>query len=264
LHVVIKLKRAQAEDFDGSGPQCCHELSVSANLRSGERMDGNTARSSGWVWAAFLLLCLIAAGAAITRTVVLLLAPASGRGSATAELDAAFASRRALTLWHIIPALLLVALLPFWFLRRVRERPEIHRRVMYALMILGVIVGVTALMLSMHPVGGINEAAATIGYDVLFLFSLGRAWLMYRRGEFALHRAWMIRGIAVLLGIALTRPVMGVFFATQRITHLQPQQFFGTAMWIGFSAMYITGEAYLRSHPIVGAAAPLVAHELSR
>lgn len=227
-------------------------------------MDRNTARPSGWVWAAFLLLCLIAAGAAITRIAVLLLPPVSGRVPQTAALNAAFASRRALTLGHIIPALLLVALLPFWFLRGVRERPKIHRQVMHALMILGVIVGVTALMLSMHPVGGINEAAATIGYDILFLFSLGRAWLMYRRGDFALHRTWMIRGIAVLLGIALSRPVMGVFFATQRITHLQPQQFFGTAMWIGFSAMYITGEAYLRSHPIDSLTAPSVTTELSR
>jgi hypothetical protein len=59
----------------------------------------------------------------------------------------------------------------------------------------------------------------------------------------------MMRAIAVLLGIATTRPVMGVFFATESVTHLGPQQFFGTAFWIGFTATYIAGEAYLRSHP---------------
>jgi hypothetical protein len=49
-------------------------------------------------------------------------------------------------------------------------------------------------------------------------------------------------------GIATTRPVMGIFFATESVTHLRPQQFFGTAFWIGFTATYIVGEAYLRCH----------------
>lgn len=213
-------------------------------------MERETAKGSRLVWAAFLLLCLIAAAAALRRIVALILPPVAERVPQMAALDATFAAHRALTLWHIVPALLFVGLLPFWFLRGVRARPEVHKRVMYALMILGAITGVTALLLTAHPVGGVNEAAATIVYDGLFLFSMGRAWLLFRRGELALHRTWMIRGIAVLLGIATTRPVMGFFFATERITHLQPHQFFGTAFWIGFTTTYIAGEAYLRSHPV--------------
>jgi hypothetical protein len=108
---------------------------------------------------------------------------------------------------------------------------------------------VTALPLSLKPIGGINEAAAALLFDSLFLFSLIRAWLLLVRKEIALHRDWMMRAIAVLLGIATTRPIMGLFFATQPITHLQPQQFFGTAFWIGFTTTYIAGEAYLRTHP---------------
>jgi len=54
----------------------------------------------------------------------------------------------------------------------------------------------------------------------------------------------------VLLGIATTRPVMGVFFATSRVTHLEPHQFFGIAFWIGFGVTYLAGEAYLRTHPV--------------
>lgn len=206
-------------------------------------------KSSRLVWAAFLLLCLIAAAAAIRRILVLALPPVVEQVPQMAALNAAFAARKVLTLWHIVPALLFVALLPFWFLRGVRRHPLAHRRVMHALMVLGAITGVTALLLSLHPVGGVNEAAAAILYDGLFLFSLGRAWALFRRGALALHRTWMMRAIAVLLGIATTRPVMGVFFATERITHLQPQQFFGTAFWIGFTTTYIAGEAYLRSHP---------------
>jgi hypothetical protein len=203
-------------------------------------------RPSFLLWTVFLLLCVIGAGAVVRRLAVLIAPPAITR---TPALDAVFASRQALTLCHIVPALLFVTLLPVWFLQWTRSRPTLHRRISYALLFLGAIVGVTALLLSLHPFGGVNEAAAAILYDCLFLFSLARAWLMLQRNDLELHRTWMVRATAVLLGIATTRPVMGFFFATESITHLRPQQFFGTAFWIGFTATYIAGEAYLRSHP---------------
>jgi hypothetical protein len=40
---------------------------------------------------------------------------------------------------------------------------------------------------------------------------------------------------------------MGVFFATSRLTHLQPNQFFGIAFWIGFSINTLVVELWLRS-----------------
>jgi Predicted membrane protein (DUF2306) len=205
--------------------------------------------SSILLWPLFLLLCLIGTGAAVRRIVVLITPQAGAAGSQMNILDAAFASRKMLTLCHIVPALLFVLLLPAWFLRRVRSRPKLHHRLTCTLFLLGAVVGVTALLLSLHPFGGLNESTAAILYDCLFLFSLARAWVTLRRGELELHRRWMIRAVAVLLGIATTRPVMAIFFATASITHLQPQQFFGTAFWIGFTATYIAGEAYLRSFP---------------
>ena len=205
--------------------------------------------ASRLVWSVFFLLCVIAAAAAVRRIVVLIVPPVVQRAPELAALDTAFASRNVLTLFHIVPALLFVVLLPAWFSHTVRNRVHGHRTITYALFFLGTIIGATAIPLSMHPTGGLNEAAAAILYDALFLFSLIRAWILFHSGDWALHRTWMMRGIAVLLGIATTRPVMGVFFATESVTHLQPQQFFGTAFWIGFTATYIAGEAYLRSHP---------------
>ena len=235
-----------------------------ANARA-KSTDPNGHSLSFVVWVVLLVLCVIAAAAAVRRIVVLIAPPVVERVPQMTVLDMAFASHKALTLCHIVPALLFVALLPMWFMRRVRNLPEVHRRVTYALMILGGVIGVTALMLSLHPVGGVNEAAAAILYDCLFLFSLARAWLMLRRGDLALHRTWMMRAIAVLLGIATTRPVMGIFFATESVTHLQPQQFFGTAFWIGYTATYIVGEAYLRCHqakaPVIGDTKVLTASE---
>jgi hypothetical protein len=40
---------------------------------------------------------------------------------------------------------------------------------------------------------------------------------------------------------------MGIFFATMRLTHLQPQQFFGLAFWIGFSINTIAVQLWRRS-----------------
>ena len=208
-----------------------------------------TRRPSKWIWSLFLLLCVIAAGAAIRRILVLLVPPTVQRAPQLAALDTAFASRKALTLFHIVPALVFVLLLPAWFSQRVRNRGGLHRRISYALFILGAVIGITAIPLSLRPIGGINETSAALLYDGLFLFSLTRAWVLFHGNNLALHRTWMMRAVAVLLGIATTRPVMGIFFATSSITHLQPQQFFGTAFWIGFSVTYIAGEAYIRAHP---------------
>ena len=210
----------------------------------------STAAPSALIWTPFLLLCLIAAAAAIRRIVAFINPPSiASPQQANAALDLIFASREALTLCHIVPALIFIALLPFWFLRRVRNHPVLHRRITYALLFLGSIIGATALLLSLHPVGGLVEASAAILYDCLFLFSLCRAAFLLGQNNLALHRIWMMRAIAVLLGIATTRPVMGLFFATRSLTRLQFQQFFGIAFWVGFTVTWLSGEAYLRSHP---------------
>ncbi|MGI8958956.1 MAG: hypothetical protein ACR2IV_04170 [Bryobacteraceae bacterium] len=57
----------------------------------------------------------------------------------------------------------------------------------------------------------------------------------------------MTRAVAILLGIATTRPVMGVFFAISARTHLGPNQFFGIAFWIGFSINAVVIELWLHS-----------------
>jgi hypothetical protein len=68
-----------------------------------------------------------------------------------------------------------------------------------------------------------------------------------RHSEARSQRRWMLRAIGVLLGIATTRPVMGLFFATSRLTHLEARQFFGWAFWIGFSLDTLVVEWRLRS-----------------
>jgi hypothetical protein len=158
-----------------------------------------------------------------------------------AELDAAFASHAALTLAHILPALAFVVLTPLVYIRRFAGAAW-PRRLLFPL---GLVVGVTAYAMSRYSVGGWVERSAVLVFNSLFLFSLFRAWRLRREPVLGLR--WITRAVAVLLGIATTRPVMGIFFATSRVTHLSPQQFFGIAFWIGFSINTLLVELWLRS-----------------
>ena len=101
--------------------------------------------------------------------------------------------------------------------------------------------------MSRYAVGGWLERTAVLFFDTLFLASLAKAFFFTLRGDKAEEKElWMIRAVAILLGIATTRPVMGVFFATERLSHLSPHQFFGIAFWIGFSINTIVIELWLR------------------
>jgi len=111
---------------------------------------------------------------------------------------------------------------------------------------LALVIGSSALVMSFRmAIGGLNEIAATVLFDLLFLFCLARGYGAARRRDFVAHREWMIRMFGIALGIATTRPVMGVFFATSRLTHLTPHDFFGIAFWIGFSVTLIAAESWI-------------------
>jgi hypothetical protein len=207
----------------------------------------------GWLKVGFWV-CVVIAVAVVLRRVVVLAHPTpegAGGGSPTAALDAVFASHTALTLAHILPAMAFVLLCPFVLLRR--SSAVWAERLFF---LLGAWVGVTAYAMSSHPVGGWVERSAVLLFNSLFLFSLARAFVAMRRGEMLEKMRWMLRAVAILLGIATTRPVMGVFFATSRLTHLEPAQFFGIAFWIGFSINTIAIELWLRSRgdrlPVAG------------
>ena len=102
--------------------------------------------------------------------------------------------------------------------------------------------------MSKYSVGGWVERSAVLFFNSFFLFSLFRAW--HLRREPVLTLRWMTGAIAVLLGIATTRPVMGTFFATSSGSHLSPEQFFGIVLWIGLSINTLIVELWLRSHRV--------------
>ena len=196
-------------------------------------------------WVALLVLCLIGAAAA-ARRIIAVTHPSGSGAPDLAGPDAHFAAEAALTLVHVVPSLLFVLLLPPQFIKALRQRhPKWHRWTGRVLMVLGIVLAASALSLSLHPVGGVVESSATILFGCFFLLALGKAWWHIRHGRVAAHREWVTRMTAIALGVATTRPIMGVFFATSRLTGLTPHQFFGPAMWLGLSSTYLVAELWL-------------------
>jgi len=197
---------------------------------------------SGWgrfgFWA-----CIVIAVAVVIRRLYALASPPRNAPPQLAALDTIFASHAALTLAHILPALAFVVVAPFVMFGPLTRTSWADR----LLFPLGGVVGLTAYAMSAYPVGGWVERSAVLLFNTLFLFSLFRAYNYMRHGDELQKRRWMLRAIVILLGIATTRPVMGVFFATSRLTHLEPRQFFGWAFWIGFSINTLVVELWLRS-----------------
>jgi hypothetical protein len=189
------------------------------------------------VWA-----CTVIAVAVVIRRLLVLAHPSQAGPPQLLALDAVFASHAALTLAHILSALAFVLLCPLMVFRT----PGRNSWLETLMFPLGGLVGVTAYAMSAYPVGGWVEQSAVLFFNSYFLYSLARAHLFWRRNDLLLERRWMVRAIAILLGIATTRPVMGIFFATSRLTHLQPREFFGLAFWIGFSLNTIVMEMWLR------------------
>ena len=199
---------------------------------------------TSWRWLRIgFWVCIVISVAVVLRRTVALAHPPQSAPPQLAALDAAFASHAALTLAHIIPALAFVVLAPFVYLRRFAGAAWPER----FLFPLGLVVGVTAYAMSNYSVGGWVERSAVLLFNTLFLFSLFRAWRLRR--EPALKLRWMTRAIAVLLGIATTRPIVGAFFAAGR---LSPHEFFGTAFWLGFTLTLLAAEAWLHyTHQLV-------------
>jgi hypothetical protein len=193
-----------------------------------------------------LSLCAIAIAVSIRRLIALSY-PALDDASDAAALDALFAAKAALTRVHVAAGLGLALLIPLQLSSRLRARmPHVHRRLGRLALVLGIVVGTTGYGMVTIPIGGWIEVTAIGFYSTAFLIALLIAWRHIIHGDVARHREWMLRAVAIVLGIATTRPVVGLFFATSAITDLSASRFFGPAFWIGFTSTALAGEWYVR------------------
>jgi uncharacterized membrane protein len=212
-------------------------------------MEGND-RTPRLLWSAVIFLAFIGVAVVVRRALVLL-DPArfAGNFAPARALDDIFALHRPITLAHIIPGFLFMVLGPLQFVKSIRARYlNVHRWSGRLFVASSLVIGFTAIWMSLAvpAIGGLNQAVATLLFAILFLFSLVKAVLHIRRREIPQHREWMLRAYAIGLAVATIRPIIGFFFATSRITHLTPHDFFGTAFWLGFTIQLIAAESWIQ------------------
>jgi hypothetical protein len=206
------------------------------------------------VWSAIVLLALIGVAIVVRRTIQVVPILLNGYHppavqSPSSALDDVFARHVILTLIHIVPGLFFVLLGPLQFSSTIRTRYiRWHRWSGYVFFICGLIIGISALVMSfaMPAIGGLTQATATALFALYFLLSLIKALLHIRSREIALHREWMVRAFSIGMAVATIRPIVGVFFATSRISGLTPFDFFGIAFWIGFILHAIAAEIWIQ------------------
>jgi uncharacterized membrane protein len=203
-------------------------------------------RATRLMWSVVIFLIVIGVAAVARRTLVLLFPGHLGGGSSSpaAALDTGFALHEALTLIHILPGAMFLSLAAFQFVPGIRQKHlQFHRWSGRALVVTGLVIGVSALVMSFKMnIGGANETAATTFYAIVFLICLVKAYVFIRQRNVVRHREWMIRAYAIGLGVATTRPIVGMFFAFRRMT---PHEFFGIAFWLGFTITVVAAEAWI-------------------
>lgn len=209
-----------------------------------------THRSTRWLWIIAFVLSLITIVIVVRRTLFLIPVLDGTYVPKPAPFpEEGFANNPILTLLHILPAIIFVLMGLLQFNRKVRtNRPTFHRWNGRALIILGMLIGVSGIVMGFKmAISGVAETAATTLFGSFFLFALAKAYTLARRGMFDLHREWMIRAFAIGLAVSTTRPIVGIFFATSPLTGLTPQDFFGAALWIGFTLHLIGAEVWINA-----------------
>jgi Predicted membrane protein (DUF2306) len=148
-----------------------------------------------------------------------------------------------LTIIHIVPELLFILLGPFQFRK---SSPEFHRISLYVFIPACYIIGLSALVMPfiVLPLGGINEAVASSFFALYFLVSITQALRAVRHNQSGSYLEWLLRAYAVGLAIATVRPIMALSFV---FFGLRPQNFLGTAFWIGFSLHAIIAEVWIQN-----------------
>lgn len=125
------------------------------------------------------------------------------RGAVPADAtDVAFATHRFLGLGHIVPGLVLAALVPVQLSTRVRARwPALHRKAgwLFVLCALCVLGSAGWMNVTFPRIGGLWKVAAIDVMIVGLAVTLGLALVAIKRGDVLGHRRWMLRMLAFAL-----------------------------------------------------------------
>lgn len=157
-----------------------------------------------------------------------------------------FAAHATLTWAHIIPGSIFLGLAPLQFVRGLRENhPGLHRWSGRLLLLTAIPTGVTGILLQLRsPYGGALALSSILVAGSLFLGAAVVAYLAIRRGDRERHREWMIRMLAVGLGVGTVRVIAAPLIL---LTGQRPLELMGVAFWLGFALPIAGAEWWIRA-----------------
>lgn len=182
-------------------------------------------------------------------------ATASQRAAELRRFDSSYANHPALTLLHVVPGAIFLALAPLQFVSRIRKRGiALHRWSGRFLIVVAFAGTASALFFGLFtPFGGPAEAAAIALFGGLFLTALGRAFVAVRRGQLDRHREWMIRAFAIAIGISTIRVIGLVFDLVLTPFGMPVKEGFVLTLWTGWPLMWGAAEWWIRKTRAAGA-----------
>lgn len=121
--------------------------------------------------------------------------------------NAGFEEYPNITLAHVGPGLLYLALAPLQFLKSIRSKyPQFHRWSGRLLVVLSLILGAAAVVIGvLFPYSGVIEQVIIAFFGTFFLAAAVNGFLCARRKNFKAHREWMMRSFAIGLAIVTMR-----------------------------------------------------------
>jgi len=161
------------------------------------------------------------------------------------SFDQGFSKQTFITALHILPGALFMILGPLQFMPRIRVRhTQFHRWSGRIFIIAAYVIGLTSFVLSFikQPIGGMNEAVASVFFSIFFLACVSLSLYYILRKQVPLHREWIIRTFSVGLAISTVRLITALVFAFFKVL---PENFLGTAFWMGFSLHAIVAEIWI-------------------
>lgn len=152
------------------------------------------------------------------------------------------------TLFHVVPAGVFSVLMLLQLSARVRRRASWwHRWSGRAALTLAIPVGVSGLFFGLTvPFGGRSEAAAVALFGSWFFVALVLGLVAIRRRDVATHREWMIRMVAMALGVVGVR-LWALPLAA--LTREGPATWFSHSVWLGFATSVLVAEGWIRLSP---------------
>jgi uncharacterized membrane protein len=150
---------------------------------------------------------------------------------------------------HVFWGAVYLALALTQFSAPLRSRwPVVHRTIGRTTIAAGVVSGCTALVVTvLFPFHGPAAVVFVAPFALVFLFSLTRGLAMARRGNYARHREWMVRALAIGTGIATMRLIfVPTFLLFGEINDERARPLSLASFVIAFTIHLAVAEAWIR------------------